>query len=237
MFGNVGSVAASNQTFVDEVPALRKGFEALKGVSTEMADQFDVIVPRSGGPAAHSPAITALINAALEISGAVHSYATENGDGELAAKVNYTDTSIIKGGPAKLLSRCRVIAVAAEENLEFLADAKITQAKLTAFGKKIDAAEEAALKPRDNTVRKVRARKELFRLRRKGNTILKGRLDKLMRPFRETQPAFYVEYRAARRIVNSATSHQAPATVTTAATRNGNGNGTTATELVPETTR
>jgi hypothetical protein len=238
MFGSVLTVAASHETDINAVPALVKSLGDLEEVTGGMAEQFELTVPPSGATDARKMTMQALVRAGLEVAGAIHSYATEAEDGELAARVRFSESSLARGGPAQLAARCRAIAALAAENLASLADANISQAKLTAFGKKIEAAEKGALKPRESTVRRSAANQALARLRRKGNTILKGRVDKLMVPFRETQPEFYGEYKAARRIVDSRNATNGnPASLVAGPTAGRNGNGTSTAELATEVTR
>ena len=145
-------------------------------------------------------------------------------------------TSLVKGGPARLIARCEFISETAARKLEFLAEQNITEATLTALDEKIAAARTAAGLPRAYTVDRSAANKELRNLRRKGNTILRSRIDKMMLQFRDSDTEFYAKFKAARRIVNSPTTssnHQASVSLTGGR----NGNGTTAGELVPEVTR
>ena len=238
MFGGLVALSDSYQTIVNGVVGLRKGFDDLKKVSSDMGEEFKEIVPLNGAKEARKLAVKALANDTLAVAGAIHSYATEVGDGELAAKVKYSETKLVKGGPDKLIPRAEMIVELANENLEFLTEQNITAAKITALEVKIAAVKKAAGKPHASSVDRKAANEELLRLRRKGNTILKGRLDKLMVQFRDTEPEFYAKYKASRRIVHSATrpnSHETPVTLAPTTGRTGNGNGATATELAGET--
>ena len=170
------------------------------------------------------------------MAGGIHSYATEIGDGELAGKVSYSESRLPKGGPARLVARAETIVDLANKNLEALSEQNITEEKVTDLEAKIAAVKKAAGKPRASTVDRSAANKELIRLRRKGNTILKGRLDKLMVQFRDTNPEFYAKYKAARRIVNLATrSTNQGAPVSLASTGGRSGNGATSTDLAETT--
>ena len=53
------------------------------------------------------------------------------------------------------------------------------------------------------------ANKELIKLYAKGRGILTRRVDRLMVPFKESAPEFYVDHRSSRKIVNQAATQSA----------------------------
>ena len=94
------------------------------------------------------------------------------------------------------------------------ADYNITQAKLTALTKKITAFEKQSPKPRQGVTKRSAANKAARRFLKQGRALLNGPIDKLMGQFRDTQPEFYAEYKAARKIVKPPPrSHEQPAAV------------------------
>lgn len=175
----------------------------------------------SGATASKKSALGSLAPLAHEIAAAIHAYATESGDDELAAGINSSPTDIAKGRPASLVARCTNIASCATENLPALAEYKITQAKLTALTKKTAAFEKFASKPRQSVAKKAAANAALPRLLKQGRNILTRRVDKLMVQFRESAPEFYSEYKTARKIVD----------------QRGSQNSRTATNIVPADTK
>lgn len=62
--------------------------------------------------------------------------------------MDFAPTDLAKGTAASVVARCTKIESLASENLEALAEYNITQAKLTAFTKKIAAFEKVSPKPR-----------------------------------------------------------------------------------------
>jgi hypothetical protein len=122
---------------------------------------------------------------------------------ELAERVNFSRSSVGEGSDSKVVSHCQDIHAAATENLESLGDYGVTAAKLTALKKRIESFQAASTKPRQTTAAVSAATKQLEGLFAKVDTVLKGRLDKLAVQFKESQPAFFNEYQAARRIVSA----------------------------------
>jgi hypothetical protein len=114
----------------------------------------------------------------------------------------------------------RIGAIASEE-LGMLADYNITQAKLTALTKKIEAYEKICSKPRQNVAKKAAANKALPRLFKQGRNILTRRMDRLMAQFRTSAPEFYAEYETARKIVNPPSSQNGEANNIVSANTNG----------------
>lgn len=154
---------------------------------------------------------------ATEIAAAVLAYAEENDDTELAGRVDFSRTDIIKGRDSTVVARCRDIHAAATENLAELADAGITAAKLTAFKKQIDGFENLQTKPRQNLAKRSAATRLMPTLLRKADRIVGRRMNKLVVQFKTTAPDFYNAYQTAVSIVNSGSGHST----------NSNGNGGT----------
>ena len=184
-----------------KIPALVTAVGEFDTVITGVATQLEVTVLPDGAAASKRTALASLVNSAHEIGAAVHAYATEEGDDELAAEVDFSPSALAKGRPASVVARATRINALAAENLAELGDYNITQAKLTALGKKTDAFEKLASKPRQGVARKAAANKALPRLLNEGRNILTRRMDRLMVQFKERAPEFYAEYKSARKIV------------------------------------
>ena len=88
------------------------------------------------------------------------------------------------------MARCASILTLATANLDNLGDYSITQAKLTALGKKTTAYEKTCPKPRQNVATKSAATKALPGLFEKARKILNTRIDKLMVPFKRALRTF-----------------------------------------------
>ena len=138
------------------LPALVKAVGELDTVNSGIAAQLEVTAVPNGAAIRKKNALAALVSLAHEVAAATHAYATEAGDDELAAEVDFSLSDLAKGRPASVIARCNKIAALAAENLDALADSNITQAKLTALGKKTDAFEKVASKPRLGVARRRR---------------------------------------------------------------------------------
>lgn len=205
MWTGVRGTLASHETdnTWTNIPALVKSVGVFDTEITNVATQLEVTALPGGAADAKETAKEALVGPAHELAAALHAYATEIGDDELAAEVDFSLTDLAKGHPASIIARCNRIAALATENLEALEDSNITQAKLTALGKKITAFEKLASKPRQDVAKKAAANKAVPRLMKQGRNILKRRIDRLMVQFKTSAPEFYAEYRNARKIVSS----------------------------------
>jgi hypothetical protein len=214
MWASVRGVLASHETdnTWTTIPALVKAVGAFDTVTINVATQLEVTALPGGAAIAKETAKKALVGPAHEVAAALHAYATEIGDDELAAQVDFSLSDLAQGHPASVNARCTRIAALATENLEGLEDSNITQAKLTALAKKITAFEKLASKPRQGVAKKAAANKALPRLMKQGRKILKRRIDRLMVQFKTSAPEFYAEYRTARKIVNAPATQNGQAT-------------------------
>ena len=205
MWTTVRGTLASHETDNSwtKIPALVKAVGEFDTVIAGVATQLEVTALPGGAAASKKTALAALVASAHEVAAALHAYATEEGDDELAAEVDFSPTDLAKGRPASIIARVNKIASLAAENLDALADASITQATLTVLGKRTDAYEQWSSKPRQGVAKKAAANAALPRLLKQGRNILTWRMDRLMVQFKASAPEFYAEYKTARKIVDS----------------------------------
>jgi hypothetical protein len=108
-------------------------------------------------------------------------------------------------GDTQIVTRCENVHAAATENLDSLDDEYgVTQAKLNALQQKIDAFRTVQPKPRRKRATASAATKQMRDCFRKADKIVQQKLDKLVVQFKESAPAFYNEYEAARKNVGPA---------------------------------
>jgi hypothetical protein len=198
------------------IPGLVKAVDDFDKVITGIAIQLEATAVPSGATAAKDTALENVAGATYEIA-----CATAAGDDELAAEVDFSLSDLSKGHPASVIARATRIGAIASEELAMLADYNITQAKLTALTKKIEAYEKVCSKPRLNVAKKAAANKALPRLFKQGRNILTRRMDRLMAQFRTSAPEFYAEYKTARKIVNPPTSQNDAKNIVAANTNGG----------------
>ena len=149
--------------------------------------------------------LQALANAGFEIISAVQSCAATTGNAELAGKANFQRGKLTRGADKTILNRSEQIHEIATAVLPLLADYGVTQAKLNAFSKKIEAFRKAHPAPRQRVNSSSSATKQLSELFAELNVLLRNRADRLLVQFRESGPEFYNEYQSARTVVNPAT--------------------------------
>lgn len=147
-----------------KIPALVAAVEELETVIAQVSEQLEATATPSGASAGKATALETLVISTHEIASALHACATASGNEELAAEVDFSLTALAKGREADVVARCSKILSLATDNLDNLGDYNVTQAKLTALGKKIDAFKKAQTKPRQGVAKKAAANKALPRL-------------------------------------------------------------------------
>jgi len=205
MLGSVSETLSEHETDVNKIVALAKGRDQLDVIIEEVGKRLlDTVGPSgaSGPRVVKATSLTGMITLAHEVAAGCHALGNDTGDGDLATATDYSVTDLSKGAEADVVARCAKILELATDEVEDLADYNITQAKLTALGKKIDAFKKASPKPRQRVAKKAAANKALPRLFLRARTLLTRTLDRLMVQFKETNPDFYAEYKTARKIVN-----------------------------------
>jgi hypothetical protein len=184
------------------IPALVKAVGDLDAVVASIAVHLEATVAPSGAAKNKATALDAVVPVAVEIAAAVHAFAVDNEDGELAAQLDWSETDIRKQREPQIVAICSKILSLATEQVDDLVDYNITQAKLTAFSKKVDAYKEACPRPRQNVATKSASTKALPRLFAQARTIIGTRVNKLMVQFKTSAPDFFAEYQTARKVVD-----------------------------------
>lgn len=196
-------------TAVTALPALVKARTELSGLLDEIETQSKKQQAHSGVTVEKVAALKALGDAAFEIASAVHACAVAGGNTELAAKLNYGRAELTRDADKTILNRAEEIHEAATTVLASLADYGVTQAKLNAFSKKIEAFRRAHPAPRQRVNSSSAATVQLSQLFPQLTELLRNRVDRLLVQFRESAPEFYNEYQSARTVVNPATGSAA----------------------------
>ena len=200
-------IANNYESAWQSLPAFAESVEELESLVAQIVSRAEA---QQNSPMAASAekmqAFQVLVDAAYETAAALHACAVAGSNQELAKRVDFSRSDVAEGSDSRVVSRCQGIHSAATENLDSLADYGVTSAKLTALKKRIETFQAAATKPRQTAAAISAATRQLEHLFDALDTVLKKRLDKLVVQFKESQSAFYNEYRAARRIVRTAGS-------------------------------
>lgn len=198
----LGVLAKNKSTWQAHV-AFSEGVDAVTALVEQVEAQAQIAQGNSGAASAKKLALRDLAVAVSEVIGAVRSYAAKNAVPELAAKVDFSPSSVVAGKAQEVVTRCRTIHAAANAIVADLADYGITATKLTALKKKIDAFDGVKTSPRQSLVERKAANELLPQLVRSAVETLRQQLDGLVIQFRESSPNFFEEYFAARVVVDS----------------------------------
>ncbi len=205
MYVTVESVLKQNQTIWQAVVAITNAYNALKAHIQSIQDYATSHSSTTkGATASKRAARVTMVDAALEVAGAVRAYASANHDEELRAKAAFQPSNFNRLRDTEVSGFCQSIHDAANDVVGSLGDQGVTAATLTAFQAKIDAYNGAVAKPR--TARSSnRAAGALMEAEfEETDKLLEDQLDALVVRFKTTQPAFYQAYVAARSIVDDA---------------------------------
>ena len=129
----------------------------------------------------------------------------------LAAKLNIPATELSSGKDSAIVSNCRNIHKAAPSLVDDLGEFKVTAPKLKALKQKTDDYKKLSTMPRQAAASRKAATRRMPVVLRQASRLLRKRLDPLMVPFKATEPEFYAQYKAARRIVQPGTAGTAKA--------------------------
>ena len=160
----------------------------------------------------------AMCAAALPVANAIHAYAIKTKNNTLAASVDFTMGSLMRGRGLNSLERCQNVYAAANTNIASLASYGVTAAKLIAFNAAIAAFNLLISKPRDTRAQGktvTGSLKNEFTAADEDLTIMDDLCGQI------TDAKFVADYNNARIIVDTAASHaspNAPATAKTGAT-------------------
>ena len=144
-----------------------------------------------------------LAAAAVTLTGALCSYGTAISDDRLVAACGYSRTKLLAGADSEVVARCSDLHDEATAVVGELAKFKVTAATLKAFKAKIEAFDAVHPSPRDGIAKGAAATRRLPKLFHKSGVLLTRRLDPLIAPFKETEPALFNEYTVARKLVNA----------------------------------
>ena len=155
--------------------------------------------------------VAELAQPAAEVCGSTVAYAEQSGDVRLAAKLNIPFTKLSTGKDSRIISNCRNIYKAASSVVDSLGEFKVTAAKLKSLKQKTDDYKSLSTKPREAAAERKAATKSIPVVLRQATRLLGRRLDPLLVPFKASNPEFYAQYKAARRIVKPGSADGAKA--------------------------
>jgi len=186
---------------------------AVADIGTETGKQQN---PTAGATAGKAQTRDALEDKILELADQLSALAETNGDVELAARVELTRSALDKFSDDELGATATLVGGLTTANLPALADYLVTAADVTQLTTLTGAFSAIKTAPRTAVVERAAATSALPDRVAKASRILRGRIDKLVTKFRQTNPDFVAGYRVARVIVDR--GGRASATPATAST-------------------
>lgn len=208
---SVASTIETNKSLkaVTDLPALLKAHTELAQTNAQIADLLESAAqPPGPSPesAAKSDLATGAVESCAELAAAVHAYAVDNGDAQLAAESDYSQSDLAGGSESQIVAKCTKVVSLATGVADELDDYGYAASDVTAIGKAVEAYAKSCPKPRQGVASRSASNKEVKKLVRKGRRIVTSRIDRLMLQVRKTNPEFYNAYKTARKVVNPATT-------------------------------
>ncbi len=194
------SVAAMATTINDfelllaEIETCRKlTQENKKGITQQKATQQALVI-------AH----------AYEISSVLYAMAIKKNDEILAAKVDFTETDLLKKRDNNLVATCLNIVEFATEHLAELNAYEVTADELILLKEEINSFAENLNTGRVSVSERKAANEKLKVVFLQVDDLLKKQLDRIVVRYRKTEPDFYTTYQSLRHIVNYGVRHEKP---------------------------
>ncbi len=213
----LGSYRTTGQVLTENI-GLFAGLPALGTEHTNLLDSVSLIDSLAMLQSTNTTGITAakgeiqrqMIDKAMLVAGAVRAFASATSNAALKARVHLTETMFRERRDDQRDDLAQDIHGAANENLAALADYGITAATLSALQTRIDAYRLAIPSPSVARAQR-RSHTELLETElQRANMLCKERIDGLMEQFKESQPAFYNAYHAARDIIDTGHRKKTP---------------------------
>ena len=199
------SVWSGTPPFAEAVTRVKAGIDAIDAASDAQEK------PTTGLTVDKAQLRSDLEDKTLKIAGQLAALAAKNQKGDLAAQVRVTRSSLDQLGDLDLEQTAERIGLLANLNFGALADYGILPADVTA----LDTARTAFVKtkavPREAVAQRKTQNESLSQLIANVRSIFRNEIDKMMSPFKKSNPDFYRGYIAVRVVVDRAATHAAPA--------------------------
>ena len=136
--------------------------------------------------------------------------AIKKNDEILAAKVDFTETDLLKKRDGNLIATCRNIVEFATEHLAELIAYEVTGDELILLKEEINRFAENLTSGRVSVSERKAANEKLKIVFLQVDALLKKQLDRIVVRYSKTEPNFYTNYKNLRRIVNYGVRHEKP---------------------------
>jgi hypothetical protein len=190
------AIWSARSAFAEAVTEAKAGVTAVREAAAQQES------PTAGITDEKMQARIDLEEKALEIADQVAALAAKNSDVGLTAQVQVTRSSLDLAQDDNLVQATERIRDAATANITALKAYGVTADEVTALTNAIESFSGKKTAPRTAKASRSGATTGLANAIRTTRSIFRNQLDKLMTPFRRTNPDFYAGYFAARAIVN-----------------------------------
>lgn len=203
MVETVAAYLNDNKAVWSGTKAFAAAVADLKAAIEAIGDQADrQQTPTKGTTDDKAKARDTLEEVMLEIADQLSALAEATGDLKLAGQVEFTRSALDKLTAKELETTAKRVAKLATANLKALADYNLDQDDLDGLDELTESFGGAKTAPRQAIAGRSAATSSLSQGIAKTRRILRSRIDKLVTPFRKTNPNFVAGYLAARVIVD-----------------------------------
>jgi len=196
-------VAENNQSVTDSIPSFARGIEQIKGINSQI-DDLSVLRNQDlkGITDDKNDVQDEAADYLIEISGAIHSYAGQQGNKTLQAQVNFKSTKVEHLDRHDIIDACSKVLIEARKIApNDLADEGISTEELNHFDEVItqlksysNAHQTAEIDQKDITRR-------IGELLIKATDIKRNTLDRLAPQFQRKAPEFFNKYKDAANVI------------------------------------
>ena len=189
------SLWSGRAPFADAVTRAKAGVEEIDTAADKQQS------PTTGMTGDKAQARAELEQRTLEVADQLAALAVKNHDNDLAAKVQMSKSSLDQLSESDLEQTAERVAGLANDNSTDLTPFGITAAEVAALNTARTTFVSARTVPRTAAAQRVAQTQSLPELIAKVRSIFRNEIDKMMTPFRRTNPDFYNGYFAARVII------------------------------------
>lgn len=136
----------------------------------------------------------------VAVSGAVHSYAEQNGNKALQSLVNYKPTKVVRLDQHDLITAADIVLNEAQKIPE-LSNAGISLQELNEFNEALTHLKNSTNNRREAGIEQSGSTKRIAELFSQAENIKKNTLDRLAPQFERKAPDFYTKYKAAATVI------------------------------------
>jgi len=211
MYHAVQSHLERNKSMWTSVPAMVTTISDFELLLAEIKNYRKLTSENKKGITQQKSTQQALVIArAYELSSVLYAMAIKKNDVILAAKVDFTETDLLKKRDDNLVTTCRNIVEFASEHLAELIAYRVTGDELIALKEEINRFAENLTTGRVSVSEQKAANENMKIVFVQVDALLKKQLDRIVVRYRKTEPNFYTNYKNLRRIVNYGVRHEKP---------------------------